>query len=79
MNFDFNLLEFVMTAVTVAIGFMIKHYINRSDENNEKLWNMINTHERRITTVETEHNMFKDKAFQGCHWHRREDDSHGAE
>jgi hypothetical protein len=54
-----------------ALCFMLKRYIDNSDANNKEQWKKIDSHELRITTVETEHNMLKGTCR---HFHRRAED-----
>jgi hypothetical protein len=57
----------------MAMGFLLARYVKNSDDNNRKQWDRLDNHEVRVTTLETEHKMFKENG--GCvHFHVRRGD-----
>lgn len=71
-----------MSALEIIIGclmgvacFLLAHYVNKSDENNQKQWDRINEHAGKINTLETEHKLMKESG--GCFFlhHRKVDES----
>lgn len=68
-----SLFSWYLGIAIAVIGVMLGRYIYNSDQNNQKQWDKIDSHETRLTTVETEHKVMKERH---CHYHKRSTDNH---
>lgn len=68
-------LEIIIGCGIAVSSFLLAHYVNRSDDNNQKQWDKINEHSGKINTLETEHKLMKESG--GCVFfhHRKLDDT----